>query len=252
MTIPDTHILVVDDDDRLRALLKQYLTEHGFFVSTADAPAQAEEILRQFVVDLMVLDVMMPKETGVHFAKRLREQSVTSKLREPRSEGGPPPSDLQCPPILLLTARAEAEDRIAGLEAGAEDYLAKPFAPRELVLRLENILHRNKVLTPREPQMHVVFGDYRFALDTGRLDGPDGPIYLTGSEVECLRILARKAGQPVSREAIAEAAGDVQNERSVDVQINRLRKKIEPQPGKPIYIQTVRHAGYVLHAQGEA
>lgn len=233
MTIPDTHILVVDDDDRLRALLKQYLSEHGFFVSTADSTAQADELLRQFAVDLMVVDVMMPRETGVQYARRLRDTG-------------------NAPPILLLTARSEAEDRIAGLEAGAEDYLAKPFAPRELVLRLENILHRNKALKARSGGQSVQFGEYRFDTESGRLSGALGPIYLTGSEIDCLRILARQAGQPVSREAIAEAAGDVHNERSVDVQINRLRKKIEPQPGKPIYIQTVRHAGYVLHAQSEA
>jgi len=233
MTIPDKHILVVDDDDRLRALLKQYLSEHGYFVSTAANTAQADEVLQHFAIDMLVLDVMMPKETGMQYAVRLKQL----------------PS---APPVLLLTARSEQEDRIAGLESGAQDYLAKPFAPRELVLRMENILQRNKAPAMATTDNHaLLFGDYRFDPASGRLSSPQGPLYLTTSEIECLRILGRQAGVPVSREDIARLTGDVYNERSVDVQINRLRKKIEPQPGKPIYIQTVRHAGYVLHAQSE-
>lgn len=232
-TVPDKHILVVDDDDRLRALLKQYLSEHGFFVSTAADTKQADEVADAFAIDLMVLDVMMPKETGMQYAKRLKQRDVA-------------------PPILLLTARSEAEDRIEGLEAGAQDYLAKPFAPRELVLRIENILQRGSLAAPTPESDAVRFGDYKFDLKSGRLTSPEGAIYLTSSEIECLRILAGQAGTPVSREKIAELAGDLNNERSVDVQINRLRKKIEPQPGKPIYIQTVRHAGYVLHTDGGA
>lgn len=232
--VPDKHILVVDDDDRLRALLKQYLTEHGFFVSTAADTKQADEVVDTFAIDLIVLDVMMPKETGMQYAKRLKERA------EP-------------PPILLLTARSEAEDRIEGLEAGAQDYLAKPFAPRELVLRIENILQRGALSLPTgSGDGAVQFGEYRFDMKSGRLSSAQGIIYLTSSEIECLRILANEAGNPVSREKIAELAGDLNNERSVDVQINRLRKKIEPQPGKPIYIQTVRHAGYVLHTDGAA
>lgn len=234
-TVPDKHILVVDDDDRLRALLKQYLTEHGFFVSTAADTKQADEVADAFAIDLMVLDVMMPKETGMQYAKRLKQREAP-------------------PPILLLTARSEAEDRIEGLEAGAQDYLAKPFAPRELVLRIENILQRGALAAPATTgdDGAVRFGDYKFDLKSGRLTNPQGAIYLTSSEIECLRILANQAGEPVSREKIAELAGDLNNERSVDVQINRLRKKIEPQPGKPMFIQTVRHAGYVLHTDGAA
>lgn len=232
-TVPDRHILVVDDDDRLRALLKQYLTEHGFFVSSAADTRQADEVLDAFAIDLIILDVMMPKETGMQYAKRLKTREAP-------------------PPILLLTARSEAEDRIEGLEVGAQDYLAKPFAPRELVLRIENILQRGTMAAPPPDSDGVRFGDYRFDLKSGRLTNPQGAIYLTSSEIECLRILAAQAGEPVSREKIAELAGDLNNERSVDVQINRLRKKIEPQPGKPIYIQTVRHAGYVLHTDGVA
>ena len=236
--IPERHILVVDDDDRLRALLKQYLSEQGFFVSTAADSTEADALLKHFAIDLMVLDVMMPRETGIEYAQRLRAQCV--------AEGEP----LRYPPILLLTARTEAEDRIAGLESGAQDYLGKPFAPRELLLRIENILQRSSAPSPGVATSILQFGPYRFDLRSGQLSGADGMIYLTTSEIECLRILAESAGQPVSRERMAELAGDLNNERSVDVQINRLRKKIEAQPAKPIYIQTVRNAGYVLHAQG--
>ncbi len=222
------HILVVDDDARLRALLKQYLGESGFFVSTAANTKEAEEMLAVFTVDAMVLDVMMPGETGLAYAARLKARGAG------------------VPPVLLLTARGEADDRIAGLESGAADYLAKPFVPRELVLRLENLLARTapKNATTRS----VGFGEYRFDLTTGRLTHGDTVMYLTSSEVDCLKILAEAAGTAVSREQIATTLGDVGNARSVDVQINRLRKKIEPQPGKPIYLQTIRHAGYVLYA----
>lgn len=225
---PETHILVVDDDDRLRALLTQYLGEQGFFVSGAANTREAEELLAAFAVDAIVLDVMMPGETGLDYAKRIHPERDT-------------------PPILLLTARGEMEDRIAGLEAGAADYLSKPFAPRELLLRLENILKVKKDAAPAAATT-VTFGDYRFDFTQGRLIGAGQHIYLTSSEIDCLRILAERAGAAVSREEIARLAGDLGNERSVDVQINRLRKKIEPNPGKPVYLQTVRHAGYVLYA----
>ncbi|MES2984348.1 MAG: response regulator [Pseudomonadota bacterium] len=222
-----SHVLVVDDDERLRALLKQYLGEHGFFVSTAANTVEAEEILAVFAIDGMVLDVMMPGETGVAYATRLKARAGA-------------------PPVLLLTARGEADDRIAGLEAGASDYLGKPFAPRELLLRLENMVAR--AAQAREAKRAVTFGHYRFDIAPARLSCNGTLMYLTSSESDCLRILAESAGVAVSREAMAQALGDVSNERSVDVQINRLRKKIEPQPGKPVYLQTIRHAGYVLYA----
>lgn len=228
-TVPDNaaHILVVDDDERLRALLTQYLGEHGFFISAAANTTEAEEILAVFSVDAIVLDVMMPGETGLAYAARLKARPGT-------------------PPVLLLTARAETDDRIAGLESGAADYLSKPFAPRELLLRIENLLTR---AGPKPSATRsVAFGDYRFDLSNGRLTHGAETIYLTSSEVDCLKILATSAGTAVSREQIAETMGDVGNARSVDVQINRLRKKIEPQPGKPLYLQTIRHAGYVLYA----
>jgi two-component system phosphate regulon response regulator OmpR len=221
------HIVVVDDDERLRSLLKQFLGEHGFFISTASHAEEAEELLNVFAVDGMVLDVMMPGESGIAYAARLKDRAGS-------------------PPVLLLTARGEAEDRISGLEAGAADYLAKPFAPRELLLRLENMLARRRDAVLGKQA--VKFGDYRFELSSGRLVHAGMPVYLTSSESDCLRILAEAAGTPVSREALATKLGDVHNERSIDVQINRLRKKIEPQPGKPTYLQTIRHAGYVLYA----
>lgn len=228
MTEPAPHILVVDDDERLRNLLQQYLGGEGFFVSTAADTKEAEEVLSMFATDALVLDVMMPCETGVDYAARLRDRG-------------------NAPPVLLLTARGEVEDRITGLEAGAADYLAKPFAPKELLLRLNNLVARAR--TVQQQKRAVTFGEYRFDVAQGRLSRGEEAIYLTSSEVDCLRILAESAGTPVSREQMAAKLGDVTNERSVDVQINRLRKKIEPTPGKPIYLQTIRHAGYVLYAE---
>jgi two-component system phosphate regulon response regulator OmpR len=226
MNAPAPHILVVDDDARLRSLLSKYLGGEGYLVSTAADTREAEEVLRVFRADALVLDVMMPGETGIAFANRLRARADT-------------------PPILLLTARNESEDRIAGLEAGAQDYLAKPFAPKELLLRLNNLVSRAR--QAQHARRHVQFGDYCFDVASGRLTLGQEAVYLTSSEADCLRILANAANQPVTREAMADALGDVTNVRSVDVQINRLRKKIEPQPGKPIYLQTIRHAGYVLY-----
>lgn len=223
----EPHILVVDDDERLRALLKQYLGEHGYCVSTAANSVEAEEFLSVFAVDGIVLDVMMPGESGIAYAARLHNRKGA-------------------PPVLLLTARGEAEDRIAGLEAGAADYLSKPFAPKELLLRLENIVMRTR--RAQQSKRAVVFGDYRFDFAQSRLIKGGELVYLTTGESDCLRILAQSAGVAVSREAMAAGLGDVGNARSVDVQINRLRKKIEPHPGKPSYLQTVRHAGYVLYA----
>jgi two-component system phosphate regulon response regulator OmpR len=220
-----THVLVVDDDDRLRALLVQYLSDQGHRVSDAANTKEADEIQKLLIADALVLDVMMPGEEGTAYAARLRQQGKRT-------------------PILMLTARGETDARIAGLEAGAEDYLAKPFAPKELALRLMRLIER----TRNAPQSRLKhFGAYVYDTETGRLIHKDGPVYLTTSEQACLKILAEQAGMPVSRETIAAAMGDVQNERSVDVQINRLRKKIETNPSKPAHIQTVRNAGYILY-----
>lgn len=228
MTVTMRHILVVDDDDRLRHLLQQYLSELGYHISAAANTKQADQLMKVFALDAMVLDVMMPGEQGTDYARRLK--------REGRDV-----------PVLMLTARAEQDERIEGLEAGAEDYLVKPFAPRELALRLEKLIARTQKQTPSSS---VRFGPYKFHLDTGRLLHQDGPVYLTTSEQACLKILAQHAGQPVAREQIAALIGDVHNERSIDVQINRLRKKVETNPSKPAFIQTIRHEGYILYTDG--
>jgi two-component system phosphate regulon response regulator OmpR len=218
------HILVVDDDTRLRDLLKTFLRDQGFAVTDAAHAQDARSKLALFKFDLMVLDVMMPGETGVEFARTLASNAL---------------------PILLLTAMAEADDRVAGLEAGVDDYLVKPFEPRELVLRINAILRRTA--TQEQRQAQVNFGDYQFDLATGRLQKNGEPFVLTTGEGQLLRALAEKAGEPVTRSVLAQALGAGSSERNVDVQITRLRKKIEADNGKPLYIQTVRGAGYALY-----
>lgn len=220
------HILVVDDDDKLRALLGQFLGDQGFIVTLAESAAEARGTMRILTPDVVVLDVMMPGERGTVLAAELRAANAA--------------------PVLLLTALGEPEDRIGGLEAGADDYLVKPFQPKELVLRLRNIIARTA--KPVQQDRTWRFGRFSFHPGSGKLLKMGEPIYLTTSELGCLRALAEAKGQPVSREKLAEASMESAggNERSVDVQINRLRKKIEENPGKPLYIQTVRHAGYAL------
>lgn len=222
MTHEAPHILVVDDDDRLRALLKKYLDGEGLRVSAAPHAAAARELLDIFQFDAAVLDVMMPGETGLSLL-------AAEKHR--------------LPPTLLLTAMAEVEDRITGLQTGAEDYLVKPFEPRELVLRLATMLRRAGERSAPRP---VTFGDYAFDAATRQLSRGGAPVYLTEGEGELLAALAAAAGQAVSREDLAPRLGAAATPRAVDVQITRLRKKIEPTPGQPVYIQTVRHKGYVL------
>jgi len=222
------HVLVVDDDARLRALLQRYLAEQGFRVTTARHAAEAREHLRSMQPDLIVLDVMMPGETGL---------SLTETLRADRSDV----------PILLLTARGAPEDRIAGFEAGADDYLGKPFEPRELVLRLRAMLRRVAPPAPLEPAGPVRLG--ALAFDTGRaeLRGADGIIHLTGGEAALLQALARRPGEVLSREWIGETLGmDETGERAIDVQVTRLRRKIEADPREPRFLHTVRGRGYVL------
>ena len=215
------HILVVDDDTRLRELLQQFLRDNGFSVTVAINAADARKKLALFKFDLIVLDVMMPEETGIEFAKSF--------------EGGTP--------ILLLTAMAETEDKITGLEAGADDYLVKPFEPRELVLRINAILRR----TVQKTNSVINFGEY--SLSGGVLRKDDGIISLTSAELQLLTALAEKSPNPVEREELAQILGTSANERNVDVQITRLRKKIELDSSKPVYIQTVRGAGYILYTK---
>jgi len=224
----EAHVLVVDDDARLRSLLSRYLAEQGFRVTAAGHAAEARDKLRVVQPDLLVLDVMMPGETGL---------SLTGALRAERADV----------PILLLTARGAPEDRIAGFEAGADDYLAKPFEPYELVLRLRAMLRRRAAPPPPEPQGPVRLGRLEFDVARGELSGPDGIVHLTGGEAALLQVLARKPGQVLSRDEIVDTLHmDEAGERAIDVQVTRLRRKIEADPREPRFLHTVRGRGYVL------
>jgi two-component system phosphate regulon response regulator OmpR len=216
------HILVVDDDTRLRRLLKRYLTDNGYIASTAQDAADARALMRGLIFDLLVVDVMMPEESGLAFTLRLRERSDV--------------------PVLLLTARGAAEDRIAGLESGADDYLPKPFEPRELLLRIGTILRRTQSAAAKQP---LTLGRWTVDLARGELVAENESIRLTSSELTLLRILANNPHKSFSRTALADATGAGQ-ERSVDVQITRLRRKIEQDARAPRYLQTVRGVGYAL------
>jgi two-component system phosphate regulon response regulator OmpR len=224
----EIHVLVVDDDVRLRALLSRYLAEQGFRVTSASDAAEAREKLRAIQPDLVVLDVMMPGETGL---------SLTASLRAERADV----------PILLLTARGAPEDRIAGFEAGADDYLPKPFEPYELVLRLRAMLRRRPAPQAIEPQGPIRLGRLEFDLARAELTGPDGVVHLTGGEAALLQALAKKPGEVLSREEIVDTIGmDEAGERAIDVQVTRLRRKIEADPREPRFLHTVRGRGYVL------
>jgi two-component system phosphate regulon response regulator OmpR len=236
--VDDALILVVDDDARLRGLLQRYLAEQGFRVSTAETAAEARDRLRFLQPDLVVLDVMMPGENGLDLTEALR--------RERAAEGRPPL------PVLLLTARGAPEDRIAGFEAGADDYLGKPFDPRELVLRIRAMLRRASFAPPPAPPPPLSAGPVplgRLAFDAERLElsGPRGVVRLTGGEAALLGLLAQRPGDVLSRETIAQALGmDEAGERAIDVQVTRLRRKIEVDPREPRFLHTVRGRGYVL------
>jgi two-component system, OmpR family, phosphate regulon response regulator OmpR len=230
MALPDTladdapHLLIVDDDRRIRDLLSRFLSGEGYRVTTADTAADARAKLKSLSFDLLILDVMMPGESGFDFAKALRGTSTV--------------------PILMLTARDAAESRIKGLEMGADDYLSKPFEPRELSLRIANILKRAQpaVASPAES---VRFGPFVYHLARGELRKGEKTIKLTDREREMLRILAGTPGETVSRMDLAGNGGTV-SERAVDVLVNRLRRKIERNPANPLYVQTVRGIGYRL------
>ncbi|MEA2927944.1 MAG: two-component system, OmpR family, phosphate regulon response regulator OmpR [Hyphomicrobiales bacterium] len=224
--LPDDapHLLVVDDDRRIRDLLSRFLHGEGYRVTTADNAADARAKLGSLSFDLLVLDVMMPGETGFQLAKSLRETSAV--------------------PILMLTAKAEADSRITGLELGADDYVSKPFEPRELSLRIANILKRT-ITAPAPVIESVRFGDFMFHLTRGELRRGDEVIHLTDRERDMLRVLAATPGETVPRMALAGNGGGA-NERAVDVQVNRLRRKIENDPANPLFVQTVRGIGYRL------
>ncbi len=221
------HILVVDDDTRLRELLKSFLSRNGFRVSTAGNAVEARQRLQGLDFDLIVLDVMMPGQNGLEFAAELRRTDDV--------------------PILMLTAMGEPRDRIAGLEAGVDDYLPKPFEPRELLLRIQSVLRRGRpVEPPAEGQRLIVFGPMQFDLELGELTQDGKRVPLTDAESTLLRAFTSRLGQVLSREALCRSVGTDVNERAIDVQVTRLRRKIEPDPGFPRYLRTVRGQGYRL------
>lgn len=229
MSQPDEttpHVLIVDDDTRIRELLQKYLSDNGYRTSTAADAAEAQTKMDGLEYDLLVLDIMMPGITGLEFTEKLRaaENPV---------------------PILLLTALAETEQRIEGLAMGADDYLPKPFDPKELLLRVQSILRRSASdESPLAPPEEVHFGDHLFRYERGELTRDGARITLTTREIEVLRCLTQSPGRIVTRAELAD--GEDISERAIDVQINRLRRKIEADPRNPIYLQTVRGAGYVL------
>jgi two-component system phosphate regulon response regulator OmpR len=226
--VPDAHLLIVDDDERIRGLLQKFLVRNGFLVSVARDASQARRILGGLEFDLIVMDVMMPGEDGVSLTRDLRKRMTT--------------------PILLLTARGEAANRIEGLEAGADDYLVKPFEPKELLLRINAILRRVPQAVPAEPvRQFLHLGAVRYDLDRGEMWRGEVPVRLTATEAALMRIFAAQPGVPLSREKlVAEQGEDAAQERAVDVQITRLRRKIEDDPKVPRYLQTVRGEGYML------
>jgi two-component system phosphate regulon response regulator OmpR len=221
------HILVIDDDTRLRDLLQRYLRDQGFRVTTAVDAADARAKLAALSFDLLVLDIMMPGETGLQLTGTLRRDSTV--------------------PILLLTAMNETENRIAGFECGADDYLPKPFEPRELVLRINAILRRVPPPPPATaPPSKVTFGEFCFDLEREELTRAGSFVRLTTAEASLLKALARRAGEPITRDDLGEESMVSGNARTIDVQVTRLRRKIEADPKFPRYLQTVRGTGYVL------
>ena len=230
----DIHLLIVDDDERIRTLLRRYLVKSGFLVTAARDAAHARRLLGGLEFDLIVLDVMMPGEDGISLTGDLRARLAT--------------------PILLLTARGETADRIAGLEAGADDYLATPFEPKELLLRINAILRRAPTKVELKLPRTLQMGTVRYDADRGEMWNGEELVRLTATEAALMRIFAAQPGEPVSRTQLVEDLGRATGrgesgqaqERAVDVQITRLRRKFEADPKQPRYLQTVRGAGYML------
>lgn len=225
-----SQILVIDDDTRLRNLLGKFLEDNGFLVSLAKDTDEAKNFLKTKIFDLLIVDVMLPNESGVDFTNNFR---ISSNI-----------------PIIMLTARGEPDDRIKGLEAGADDYMPKPFEPKELLLRINNVLKRNKKLSndnilEKENNKSVSFGEFKFNIIDLRLKKNDIFLHITDSEAKILKILAENQGSPITRSKLSEMLGGV-DERSIDVSITRLRRKIENNPKQPYYLQTVRNFGYIL------
>ncbi len=230
MSEVDAHLLIVDDDERIRGLLQKFLIRHGFLVSAARDAAHARRLLSGLDFDLIVLDVMMPGEDGISLTRDLRQTLKT--------------------PILLLTAKGETEDRIVGLEAGADDYLSKPFEPKELLLRINAILRRMPDLEPQDTGPKVLtLGPIRYDINRGEMWRGDDLVRLTATESQLMKIFSAQPGEAISRAKLVEDLGRDRGqaqERAVDVQITRLRRKIEDDPKQPRYLQTVRGAGYML------
>jgi len=225
----EVHLLIVDDDERIRGLLQKFLIKYGFLVTAARDAAHARRLLAGLEFDLIVLDVMMPGEDGISLTRDLRRRLAT--------------------PILLLTAKGETSDRITGLEAGADDYLAKPFEPKELLLRINAILRRTPTpVAIRVPKV-LNLGAVRYDADRGEMWRGEDLVRLTATEAALMRILAARPGEAVSRTQLVDElgrGGEPTQERAVDVQITRLRRKFESDPRMPRYLQTVRGAGYML------
>lgn len=228
MTAHDAHLMIVDDDERIRTLLRKFLMNNGFMVTAARDAAHARRILAGLDFDLIVIDVMMPGEDGVSLCRDLRVRRAT--------------------PIMLLTAKSETADRIAGLEAGADDYLAKPFEPKELLLRINAILRRVPEAAEAGPVL-LSLGGLRYDAGRGELWDGERMVHLTSTEAQLMRLFARRPGAPWTRADLTRElgrGGDVAQERAIDVQVTRLRRKLEADPRQPRYLQTVRGAGYML------
>ena len=233
MELEKKHILIVDDDTRICELLEKFLSKNGYLVSAVHSAEQARQILAGLEFDLIILDVMMPKESGIELTSHLRKKNKT--------------------PIILLTAKGDAEDRILGLEAGADDYLPKPFEPMELLLRIkavlrrtgENLIYKNKI------NQILSFGEVSFDTERNELWGRQSLIYLTSSESKIMQIFSKSIGVPITRFDLIQSLtkdGKPMNDRAIDVQITRLRRKIERNPKEPRYLQTLRGVGYMLTA----
>jgi len=230
MSALDAHLLIVDDDERIRVLLQKFLMRNGFLVTAARDAGHARRILTGLDFDMLILDVMMPGEDGLSLCRSIRETRQT--------------------PIMLLTAKGETDNRIEGLEAGADDYLPKPFEPKELLLRINAILRRMPE-TPAEDSVPKILhlGPIRYDLERGEMWEGEGLVRLTATETQLMKIFSANPGEPISRNKLVEDLGRDRGqaqERAVDVQITRLRRKIETDPKQPRYLQTVRGAGYML------
>ncbi|THH34760.1 response regulator [Aliishimia ponticola] len=226
----DPHVLIIDDDERIRVLLQKFLKRNGFLVTTARDASHARRILSGLDFDMVICDVMMPGEDGISFTADFRKTKET--------------------PILLLTAKGETEDRITGLEAGADDYLAKPFEPKELLLRMNAILRRVPETVPEPAKPKVLsLGPIQYDMERGEMWQGENIVRLTATETQLMRIFSLQVGEALSRSELVEKLGRDRGqaqERAVDVQITRLRRKIEDNPKQPRYLQTVRGAGYML------